>query len=179
MTKRSNCCSTRRKHIVSSLAAVAGGWRLPCVRVLAFLIVVLMCRSSSFGYSVLTHEEIVDLLRTDEIRPLLLQRYPQMSKDQIKEAHAYTYGGAVRIRHGAGGEESLCVAAVPRFHRVQSVQTPSGAGLSRRVRSGVEGRAAARGSCGRRLSLLSQPAGIPEMTRAVNPLALHAENRSV
>jgi len=95
MTTRSNCCSTRRKHAVSSLAAVAGGWRLPCVRVLALLIVVLMCRSSSFGYSVLTHEEIVDLLWTDEIRPLLLQRYPQMSEDQIKEAHAYAYGGAV------------------------------------------------------------------------------------
>jgi hypothetical protein len=44
---------------------------------------------------VLTHEEIVDLLWTDQIRPLLLQRYPGLSDEQITEAHAYAYGGAV------------------------------------------------------------------------------------
>jgi hypothetical protein len=54
-----------------------------------------MCRGASFAYSVLTHEEIVDLLWIDEIRPLLLKRYPGLSEDQIKEAHAYAYGGAV------------------------------------------------------------------------------------
>jgi len=59
------------------------------------LLVVVMCRGASFAYSVLTHEEIVDLLWTDEIRPLLLKRYPGLSEDQIKEAHAYAYGGAV------------------------------------------------------------------------------------
>jgi hypothetical protein len=59
------------------------------------LLVVLMCPRASFAYSVLTHEEIVDLLWTDEIRPLLLKRYPGLSEDQIKEAHAYAYGGAV------------------------------------------------------------------------------------
>jgi hypothetical protein len=30
-----------------------------------------------------------------EIRPLLLQRYPGLSEEQITEAHAYAYGGAV------------------------------------------------------------------------------------
>jgi hypothetical protein len=54
-----------------------------------------MCRGSSPAYSVLTHEEIVDLLWTDEIQPLLLKRYPGLSEDQIREAHAYAYGGAV------------------------------------------------------------------------------------
>jgi len=54
-----------------------------------------MCCGSSFAYSVLTHEEIVDLLWADEIRPLLLKRYRGLSEDQIKEAHAYAYGGAV------------------------------------------------------------------------------------
>ncbi|MGC2109713.1 MAG: zinc dependent phospholipase C family protein, partial [Candidatus Korobacteraceae bacterium] len=43
----------------------------------------------------LTHEEIVDLLWTPEIRPLILKRYPGLSEDEIKEAHAYAYGGAV------------------------------------------------------------------------------------
>jgi hypothetical protein len=44
---------------------------------------------------VLTHEEIVDLLWTDEIRPLLLKRFPALTEDQLKEAHGYAYGGAV------------------------------------------------------------------------------------
>jgi hypothetical protein len=63
--------------------------------VLALLLIVLMSGGASFAYSVLTHEEIVDLLWTGEIRLLLLERFPDMSEDQLKEAHAYAYGGAV------------------------------------------------------------------------------------
>src|SRR5947199_2492976 len=55
----------------------------------------LMCSGGSSAYSVLTHEEIVDLVWADQIRPLLLQRYPGLSEDQLKEAHGYAYGGAV------------------------------------------------------------------------------------
>ena len=54
-----------------------------------------MCSGGLSAYSVLTHEEIVDLVWTDEIQPLLLKRYPGLSEDQIREAHAYAYGGAV------------------------------------------------------------------------------------
>ena len=71
------------------------GWRLLSVRLAAVVLVMLMCSDGSSAYSVLTHEEIVDLLWTDGIRPLLLKRYPGLSEDQIKEAHAYAYGGAV------------------------------------------------------------------------------------
>ncbi|HLY60862.1 MAG TPA: zinc dependent phospholipase C family protein [Terriglobia bacterium] len=59
------------------------------------LLISLMCADSSFAYSVLTHEEIVDLLWKDEIRPLLLKRFPTLTEEQITEAHAYAYGGAV------------------------------------------------------------------------------------
>ena len=78
-----------------SPGAISKGWRLLSVRAAALLLVVLMCSGGSSAYSVLTHEEIVDLLWTDEIRPLLLKRYPGLSEDQLKEAHAYAYGGAV------------------------------------------------------------------------------------
>jgi hypothetical protein len=71
------------------------GWRLLSIRVAASFLIVLMCNAGSSAYSVLTHEEIVDLLWADEIRPLLLKRYPGLSEDQITEAHAYAYGGAV------------------------------------------------------------------------------------
>jgi len=82
------------RHPARSPGAIAKGWRLLSVRT-ALLLVVLMCSGILAAYSVLTHEEIVDLLWTDEIRPLLLKRYPGLSEDQLKEAHAYAYGGAV------------------------------------------------------------------------------------
>ena len=70
-------------------------WRLFSVRATASLLIVLLCSTGSSAYSVLTHEEIVDLLWADEIQPLLLKRYPELSEEQLKEAHAYAYGGAV------------------------------------------------------------------------------------
>jgi hypothetical protein len=74
--------------------ADAGRWRTRAIHTVSLLLV-LMCSGSSLAYSVLTHEEIVDLLWLDEIRPLLLKKYPGLTDDQIKEAHAYAYGGAV------------------------------------------------------------------------------------
>jgi Zinc dependent phospholipase C len=83
------------RYLGISSGAIHRGWRLLCVRAVTLLLVPLMCSGGLSAYSVLTHEEIVDLLWTDEIRPLLLKRYPGLSEDQIKEAHAYAYGGAV------------------------------------------------------------------------------------
>ncbi|HEV2987594.1 MAG TPA: zinc dependent phospholipase C family protein, partial [Candidatus Angelobacter sp.] len=83
-----------RRPSISS-GATTKGWRQFFIRVAASVLIMLMCSGGSSAYSVLTHEEIVDLLWTDEIRPLLLKRYPGLSEDQIKEAHAYAYGGAV------------------------------------------------------------------------------------
>jgi hypothetical protein len=65
------------------------------IRAVAVFLGLLLCESVSFAYSVLTHEEIVDLVWTDELRPLLLQRFPTLTEDQLKEAHGYAYGGAV------------------------------------------------------------------------------------
>ncbi|SRR6266849_2875411 len=59
------------------------------------LMAALLCSSGSLGYSVLTHEEIVDLAWADQLRPLLLQRFPDLTEEQLTEAHSYAYGGAV------------------------------------------------------------------------------------
>src|SRR5229473_3483542 len=75
--------------------ATSGGWRLWGARTVALLVLVLMGSSGSLAYSVLTHEEIVDLLWTDELSPLLLKRFPALTEEQLKEAHGYAYGGAV------------------------------------------------------------------------------------
>jgi hypothetical protein len=74
---------------------MADGWRLLYVRALAIIVILVMCGAVSLAYSVLTHEQIVDLSWTDAIQPLLLKRFPGLSEDQIREAHAYAYGGAV------------------------------------------------------------------------------------
>jgi len=44
---------------------------------------------------VLTHEEIVDALWNDSIEPLLLNRFPSATPQELQEAHAYAYGGAI------------------------------------------------------------------------------------
>ncbi len=59
------------------------------------LLVTLLCTDGSVAYSVLTHEEIVDLVWADELRPLLLKRFPALTEVQLQEAHGYAYGGAV------------------------------------------------------------------------------------
>jgi len=64
-------------------------------RLIVIALVLISLTIPSFSYSVLTHEEIVDLLWLDQIRPLLLERFPGLTVDQLKEAHAYAYGGAV------------------------------------------------------------------------------------
>jgi len=61
----------------------------------AMLMAMFLCASSGFAYSVLTHEEIVDLVWTSELRPLLLLRFPELTEVQLTEAHSYAYGGAV------------------------------------------------------------------------------------
>jgi hypothetical protein len=65
------------------------------IRVVALLVILLLCASGSSAYSVLTHEEIVDLVWTTQISPLLLKRFPTLTEDQLKLAHSYAYGGAV------------------------------------------------------------------------------------
>jgi hypothetical protein len=47
------------------------------------------------AYSVLTHEEIVDLLWEDQIQPLLKQRFPAAREEDLRKAHAFAYGGSL------------------------------------------------------------------------------------
>ncbi len=56
-----------------------------------FLFTVRLCPA----YSVLTHEEIVDLLWKDQFEPLLKQRFPSATEEDLRKAHAYAYGGSL------------------------------------------------------------------------------------
>lgn len=66
--------------------------KAPCCVLLTFAVILLPLRAPA--YSVLTHEELIDLAWDDSIRPLLVARYPGISATALNEAHAYAYGGS-------------------------------------------------------------------------------------
>jgi hypothetical protein len=47
------------------------------------------------GYSVLTHEQVVDLMWKDQLQPMLLKRFPGATEEDLRKAHAYAYGGSL------------------------------------------------------------------------------------
>ena len=65
------------------------------LRVITIFACVTVCSLPSQSYSVLTHEQIIDLAWEDQLRPLLVKRFPQATDDELKQAHAYAYGGSM------------------------------------------------------------------------------------
>ena len=47
------------------------------------------------AYSVLSHEAIIDAAWDANIKPLLLERFPDATPEQLIEAHGYAYGGSI------------------------------------------------------------------------------------
>lgn len=62
---------------------------------IVFVSTVLAIPRSAAAYSVLAHEALVDAAWADSIAPMLRQRYPAASDEQIIKARAYAYGGSV------------------------------------------------------------------------------------
>jgi hypothetical protein len=65
--------------------------------VLAFIVLLLvgLCPRPAASYSLLTHEQLIDLTWRDSIVPLLLSRYPNLTPADLERARAYAYGGCV------------------------------------------------------------------------------------
>src|SRR5665213_1620794 len=69
---------------------------LAAARLSALLLLsTLLPTSVSYGYSVLTHEAIVDSLWAPSIKNLLLARFPATTPEELEDAHAYVYGGCI------------------------------------------------------------------------------------
>jgi len=60
-----------------------------------FFALVAVLTQLSGAYSVLTHEQIVDLVWLDRIQPMVKEKYPGLTDEQLKEAHGYAYGGSL------------------------------------------------------------------------------------
>jgi hypothetical protein len=67
------------------------------VRHLIFLLAVSLLAPAppANAYSLLTHEQLIDLTWQSSIVPLLLSRYPDLTPAEIEHARAYAYGGCV------------------------------------------------------------------------------------
>ena len=65
------------------------------LRFAAMVLILLTLNQTSQGYSVLTHQAIIDSAWDDSIKPILVKRFPRSTSEQLREAHAYAYGGAI------------------------------------------------------------------------------------
>lgn len=61
----------------------------------ALLLIGLFAAPTAGGYSLLTHEQLIDLTWDTSIVPLLKSRYPTLTDAQLEHARAYAYGGCV------------------------------------------------------------------------------------
>ena len=68
-------------------------------RVVAFLLLCILflgfAAPPGNAYAVLAHETIIDAVWLTNIVPLLKKRFPNATPEQLREAHAYAYGGAI------------------------------------------------------------------------------------
>ncbi len=56
---------------------------------------VVLSASLSHGYTVLTHEAIIDSVWDASLQKLLLKRFPNATREELERAHAYAYGGCI------------------------------------------------------------------------------------
>ncbi|MCU1292649.1 MAG: hypothetical protein JWP08_1499, partial [Bryobacterales bacterium] len=63
-------------------------------RVLALFLILFSARLSN-AYSVLSHEAMIDAMWEPMLRPIILSRFPGTPPEQLKDAHAYAYGGSI------------------------------------------------------------------------------------
>jgi hypothetical protein len=67
-------------------------------RVLPFtllLLLILIVSRPAGAYSLLTHEQLIDLTWQSSIAPLLRNRYPNLTPAELEEARSYAYAGCV------------------------------------------------------------------------------------
>ena len=71
--------------------------RSSCLRAVALLFLLLSgsLPKQASAYSLLTHEQLIDLTWQDSIVPLLKSRYPNLTPADLDRARAYAYGGCV------------------------------------------------------------------------------------
>src|SRR5580658_5993673 len=86
---------SRKRRCAAGLdgwAAGRSGLSRAAASILALLLL-LPAAQPAAAYAVLTHEAVVDSAWDEAIKPTILKRFPEATPEQLKEAHAYAYGG--------------------------------------------------------------------------------------
>ena len=65
------------------------------MRALAVILLSLSIVKPSLGCSVLSHEAVIDALWDVKLKSVLLRQFPNATKEELKQAHGYAYGGAI------------------------------------------------------------------------------------
>ncbi len=91
------CPATRASTFGSALRYYSNVIPSARFRFAVFLIFALLfpLQHSAGAYSLLTHEQLIDLTWKQSVVPLLLSRYPTLTPAQLEHARAYAYGGCV------------------------------------------------------------------------------------
>lgn len=82
---------TSRHGLLKRMSVLRCGW----LAAILFLATLLATAPAAHGYSVLSHEALVDAAWETSIRQLLLKRFPSASRDELDVAHAHAYGGCI------------------------------------------------------------------------------------
>jgi Zinc dependent phospholipase C len=82
-------------YSANSVSALRVKMRIFKGAVLALLLVWSFASQPAYPYSLLTHEQLIDLTWKDSIAPLLRSRYPGSTPVELEEARSYAYAGSV------------------------------------------------------------------------------------
>jgi len=59
------------------------------------MVLSLLWPARSSAYSVMSHQAIIDAAWESDLKPALKERFPNLTDDELKKAHACAYGGAI------------------------------------------------------------------------------------
>src|ERR1019366_4638680 len=85
----------RKLRRILAQAIFPKGSMLAVSNIAHLVLSVLLAAIPSYGYTVLTHEAIIDSVWDASIQKLLLKRFPDATPEELNQAHAYAYGGSI------------------------------------------------------------------------------------
>jgi hypothetical protein len=68
---------------------------LPWLLFLSVIAFTLIIPRWAEAYSFLTHDQVIDMMWKDDLKPVLLKRYPGATEKELQDAHAFAYGGCL------------------------------------------------------------------------------------
>lgn len=65
------------------------------IKIAVVFMLLILSGAACHGYSVLSHQALIDSAWDVALKPLILKRFPDATPEQLKNAHSFAWGGAV------------------------------------------------------------------------------------